>query len=336
VVKPGDLAIDIEEGSVGLSPSRTLFEAPVKARLLLKSKTMGQLVAVAMGPSPKIAGGLSGALVVSGTVGKPRAAGDIDLNDLAVTQAQPGCPDPKQRTLTLGPVKLNAVYENDRVAGRPVTTTLAGGTITTNLTATLDRGVHVTFGDLAVKGLSLEKVLVDYLCQGYAVTGPLDLMGTVSFSAADMWKTLSGSGKLAIGSGRIVGAQALALLGGVTRVGGAVSSLLSADLPPSLFASPLEFESITGTYTAKNGVVTTRDLLYTSPAMKVAVAGTYNVASGAMNLDMVVNTGRNEVQAKVTGTAASPSIRVNPASVLKNVDPGQVEKGLQDLLKRFR
>jgi hypothetical protein len=233
-------------------------------------------------------------------------------------------------------VKVNAVYENGRFAGLPVTTGIGGGSIATNLTAALDDAVQLTFGDLAIKGVPLEKVLVDYLCQGYAVTGPLELTGTMSMRPADMWKTLSGSGKFSIGAGKIVGSQALALLGGVTRVGGAVSSILNADLPPSLFQSPLEFESITGSYTAANGVITTRDLLYTSRAMKVAVAGQYTLSSGAMNLDMVVNTGRNEVRAKVTGTAASPSIRVNPESVLKNVDPGKVERGLQDLLKRFR
>src|SRR2546426_9213767 len=38
------------------------------------------------------------------------------------------------------------------------------------------------------------------------------------------------------------------------------------------------------------------------------------LASGRMNLDMVVNHGRGEVTAKVTDTAASPSIRVAPRS----------------------
>jgi AsmA-like C-terminal region len=202
--------------------------------------------------------------------------------------------------------------------------------------ATLDRGVQIALNDLGIKSLPLEKVLVDYLCQGYAITGPLDLTGGLSFEARDMWNTLSGPGQFHIGSGKVVGAQALALIGGVVRVGGAVSSILSADLPARAFDSPLEFESITGTYTLTNGVATTRDLLYTSRAMKVAVAGAYTLASGAMNLDMVVNYGRGAVKAKITGSAASPSIRVDPASVLKDIDPGTVERGLQDLLKRFK
>jgi hypothetical protein len=55
-----------------------------------------------------------------------------------------------------------------------------------------------------------------------------------------------------------------------------------------------------------------------------------------MNLDLVVNHGRGKLQAKVTGSSASPSIRIVPASVLRQVDPGRARRGLEELLKRFR
>jgi hypothetical protein len=213
---------------------------------------------------------------------------------------------------------------------------LATGTVTTNLTADLGRDLRIRLDDLAVKAVPLEPVLVDFLCQGYAVTGPLDLSGALSLAAAKPLETLSGTGSFTIGAGKIVGKEALALIGNVVRVGGMVSSLLDADLPASTFASPVEFDSITGTYRITDGVATTQDLLYTSRAMKVAVAGTYVLASGAMNLDTTVRHSRGEVRAKVTGTTASPSIRVVPSSVLRSVDREQVERGLRDLLKQFR
>jgi uncharacterized protein YhdP len=147
--------------------------------------------------------------------------------------------------------------------------------------------------------------------------------------------TLSGPGQLRAGPGKVVGSQALALIGGVVRVGGAVSSILSADLPSRTFESPLDFDAITGTYTLTNGVAVTRDLLYTSRAMKVAIAGDYSLPTTRMNLDMVITHPRGEVRAKVTGTTASPSIRVSPASILRDVDPEKAQKGIQDLLKRF-
>jgi hypothetical protein len=278
---------------------------------------------------------VKGTLALGGTVGAPTAAGEITLSALTVTQSNPRCPEPKRRTLTIPSVKLNAGWQEQRLIGKPLTATLGGGTITTQLTASLDRGVRVELADLGIKALPLEKVLVDYLCQGYAITGPLDLTGGLSFEARDMWNTLSGPGQLRVGNGKVVGSQALALIGGVVRVGGAISSILAADVPTQAFDSPLEFESITGTYTLANGVATTRDLLYTSRAMKVAIAGDYGLATGRMDLDMTVTHGRGELKAKVTGTTASPSIRVSPASVLRDVDPKKTEKGIKDLLKRF-
>jgi hypothetical protein len=38
----------------------------------------------------------------------------------------------------------------------------------------------------------------------------------------------------------------------------------------------------------------------------------------------------------VTGTAASPSIRVDPSALVRDLDRKKVESGLKDLLKRFR
>jgi len=49
-----------------------------------------------------------------------------------------------------------------------------------------------------------------------------------------------------------------------------------------------------------------------------------------------VATGRAELRGKVTGTASAPSVRVAPPTALRDVDPAKVEKGLEDLLKRFR
>jgi len=335
-VKPGDLEIELKDGKVGLNGVKALGDAAVAARVKISGKDVAELVATAAGPAPALSGPIKGVLTVSGTVASPRASGQVELSSLKVTQTNPQCPEPKRRTLALGALKVNTLWEDGTFRGRPVSTALGQGTLMTNVTATLEGGVRVELRDLTVRALPLDTLLVDFLCQGYAVTGPLDLAGAASLRPADPWKTLSGAGQLKIGPGRVVGSQALGLLGGVARVGGALSSALSADLPPSLFASPVEFDSITGTYQITNGVVTTRDLLYTSRALKVTAAGQYALATGRMNLDLLVNHGRGEIQAKVTGTAASPSIQIVPASVLRQVDPGKVERGLQDLLKRLR
>jgi hypothetical protein len=260
----------------------------------------------------------------------------VAVNQPKVTQVQAACPEPKRRTLALGDLKLNAGYKDSVLSARPMTTGVGNGTLSAQLTASLEHGVRVQLNDIGIKALPLDKLLVDYLCQGYAITGPLDLTGALSFAAADMWNTLSGPGTLRAGPGKVVGAQALSLVSGVVRVGGAISAALNAEVPAIAAGSPLEFESITGSYRITNGVVTTKDLLYTSRPMKVAIAGQYGLANGRMDLDMIVTHARGELKAKVTGSASSPSIRVDPATILKGVDREKVEKGLGDLLKRIR
>jgi hypothetical protein len=335
-VKPGDLNVKLEDATLAVGGAKTLTEAALRGKVALDAKDIVPLAKAFVGPSPEYAGSLKGTLALSGTLGSPSAAGDVTINQPKVTQVQPACPEPKHRTLALGDLKLNAAYKDSVFNARPLTTAIGNGSVAAQLTASLERGVRVQLNDIGIKALPLDKLLVDYLCQGYAITGPLDLTGALSFSAADMWNTLSGPGTLRAGPGKVVGSQALALASNVVRVGGANSPALNAEVPAIAAGSPLEFESITGTYQITNGVLTTRDLLYTSKPMKVAIAGQYGLANGRMDLDMIITHARGEVKAKVTGNAASPSIRVDPATILRGVDREKVEKGLGDLLKRIR
>src|SRR5262249_32916283 len=160
----------------------------------------------------------------------------------------------------------------------------------TNLTATVDKGMRVDLADLGLKGAAIEKILVDFLCQGYAITGATDVTGSLNLSLADLWHTLGGKGELKIGSGRVVGSPALALLNNLTRVSGALSTVLGGDVP-NLGSSPVEYDSITATYTITSGVVDTRDFLLSGRSLKITAAGTYALASGAMNLDVGVTSG---------------------------------------------
>ena len=334
-VKPGDLAVKVSDGQLALNGGKPLTDAQLRGIVTLDGKDIGELAKNALGPTPAFGGALKGKLTLSGTVGAPAVAGDIEVSKPSVSQVQAACPEPKNRTLTLGALKLNASYRDQLLAARPFTSSLSDSPITGQLSFSLAPGMRVQVADLGIKGVPVEKVLVDYLCQGYAITGPLDLTGSASFSAQDLWHTLSGPGTLKVGKGKVVGKQALALVSNIVRVGGALSALLSADLP-NVGDSPLEFESITGTYNITNGVLTTRDLLYTSRPMKVAIAGSYGLATQQMDLDMTISHGRGDLKAKVTGNASSPSIRVNPATILRDVDKGKMEKGLGDLLKKIR
>jgi hypothetical protein len=183
--------------------------------------------------------------------------------------------------------------------------------------------------DLVVERFPLERVLVDFLCQDYAVAGPVDLTGTLALSPADPVRTLSGRGHLHVGAGQVVGARALSLLGGLARVGGPAASALSADLPATLAAAPIEFDSIDGSFEIVRGVVTSRDLIYTSRALTVRGRGDYVLASGQVNGDFVLERDRRVFQAKVGGRADAPSIRTTQSVA-------GVDRSFKELLKKFR
>lgn len=336
VVRPGDLMVNLAEGIVAVNGAKTLVEAPVRGKIGIEGKDIEKLVAAAAGPSPAIAGPIKGEFSLGGTLGVPRISGNVELASVKVTQANQACPEPKQRTLALGLLKLNgASWDGARFQSRPVTTSIGSGTISTNLTMTLERGAHIQLTDLAIKSVPSEKVLVDFLCEGYAVSGPLDLTGALSTSTSNLLGTLDGSGHLRIGPGKVVGPQALALVGVVTQLAGLASSVLAADVPKELKSNPVDFDSIAGNYQITNGVLSTKDLLYTTKTLKVGVAGDYGIPTGRMNLDLRVDHGRGELRAKVTGNAASPLVRVDPSSVVDEVGRKNIESGVQDLLKRF-
>jgi AsmA protein len=335
-IKPGDLVFTISDGSVGLDAARALTEAPVRGTVALEGKDIRELVAAALGPEPVISGGLTGTLALGGTVGKLRAQGDVELSSPTVTQTHPQCPEPKRRSLALGPLKLRLTYEEPRLAARPVTTSIVRGTITTNLVLTLDQGMGLELADLAIKAVPAEKVLVDFLCQGYAVSGPLDHSGSATARLNQLRTTLNGKGQVHVGPGKVVGSQALALLNNVIRLGGAVESVLSREVPRDALASALDYDSITATYTITNGVVATRDLRLSGRALKASAVGTYALASGALNIDLTVAASRRELRARVTGTAAAPKISIAAGSLLREGEKRRLEEGLKDILRKLR
>ena len=334
-LQPGDVDIDIADGTVVLDGVSRFGLAPVRARLRLDAKDITDLAAAALGAAPAINGALKGTLAVAGTLAQPTASGTLEMPGVALTRTSPQCPQPQRRTLTVSSLRVDAAWEDDRFMGRPAMAEFANGTLTTSLVVAFDRSVRIELGDLTVTALPLEKILVEYFCEGYAVTGPLDLTGRLSFAAGGESDPLSSVGQLRIGPGQVIGPQALALLSGIVRVGGAVSALLSADLPWSLFSSPLDFDSITATYQIANGALNIQDLRYDSKAMRISGAGQYTFATDELDLDLVVNHGRGQVYAKVTGPADSPAIRVTPTTILRDLDPGKIEHGIGDFFRKL-
>ncbi|MBI3635840.1 MAG: AsmA family protein, partial [Candidatus Rokubacteria bacterium] len=83
---PGDLAVKITEASVAPNSTKNLMDARLRGKIALDGKKLGELAAVAMGPSPELAGAVKGTLALGGTLGAPKVTGDVELTGLAVTQ----------------------------------------------------------------------------------------------------------------------------------------------------------------------------------------------------------------------------------------------------------
>ena len=146
---------------------------------------------------------------------------------------------------------------------------------------------------------------------------------------ADLWRSMNGGGRLKIGRGRVVGEGALKLVRDVLEAGTVVDQALRGKLSPSS-KTALDFDSITGSYRITAGVLRTDDLLYQGKDLKVAVAGTYTLAGGRADMNVVATQGSSELRAQVTGSGGS--LRVIPTGV-KVKDAEQVKKLLDRLLR---
>jgi len=325
------LQLRISDASLALGDGRAFAEAPLRATVALETRDVAALSAAAI-RSPAVAGAAKGRLQVAGTLSRLTATGALELSRLTLAETRPQCPAPKQRQLTLQDLRVPVAYAPARLESAPLRTKLAGGTLSVRLGVGFQPAQVVTLSDMSLKGVQLAPLLVDYLCQGYAVTGPLDMTGEASLRSADPWRTANGSGQLRIGPGKVVGPDALALLGDVARLAGVLSDVLRPDPRAPSFASPLDFSSITATYRMVNGVLSTRDFLYQSPGMSAGAAGTYGLADTRVDLDVTVSQGRTQIKGKITGTLTPRSVRIVPTG-LQQGDKDVIKKLLEPLTR---
>jgi uncharacterized protein involved in outer membrane biogenesis len=336
---PGDVLVRLDAALTPPPGVGPLAAAAMKGEVSVEAQDVTPLAGSLLGPSRALGGPVAGRIALGGSLGQPALLGQLDAARLTLTEPRPECPPPHPRRLTLEAVRVPFAYGPSGLTSRPLAATLAGGRLALALDLRWEPTPLLSLREISLQALPLAPLLVDYLCQGYAVSGPLDLTGELSARPDDLLGTLNGQGTLKVGPGKVVGPAALALLGGVARAGGALSAVLSLDLPSSPAASPLDFDSITATYRIRQGRLTTRDLLYTGPGLTVAGAGEYGLADGRLDFDLTLKHGRGQIRARVTGTAASPSVRVVPGTILRTEPerlPGSLQKFLEGLGTRSR
>ncbi len=209
-------------------------------------------------------------------------------------------------------LRIPVAYAGTQIESVPIEAKLANGTVALRVSVTLGLVSVVTLKDVDVKGVELGLILVDFLCQPYAVTGPMDLTGEASLRADDPRQTISGSGRFRIGPGKVTGRDVVRLVNEVLTLTDVGTAALG---PEQRFREdvPLRFASITGTYRIVGGVVKTDDLLYQGPDLRVMARGTVTLADGRVDMAVIVTQGRNEVRGMVSGT--TDALRVVPTGI---------------------
>lgn len=326
---PGDAVVQFVDVRLARGGHRLLADAPISGGVSVAAADLRPLLAALAQPDLGVSGPLQGDFTLGGVLGAPHAAGRVQLARTILSRASRGC-RPPERTLGVEDVDIPTRWVERTLLARPLTARVAGGDVTANLSATLDGDLHLVVSDIAVHGLSLERVLVEFLCHGYAVTGHLDLEAALTLRIPGAPGSMSGDGRFQIGRGRVVGARALQLFGDVVKAADLAAVIIGEKLP-----SPFEFESITGSYQLRSGVATTRDLVYTGRGFTATASGEYALATGRLDADIFVQHRREQVRARVTGTAEAPVLHVDAGGALRAVG-SEVERGLQKMLRRFR
>jgi AsmA protein len=329
--QPGNVTLTISEGTVSAPPGRAFGDAQIKATVDLESRDVAPAAALFI-PSPSVAGPLKGRIQVSGTAARLTATGAVGFDRLTLSAQQPHCLEPKRRSLTLDDVRVPVLYTPPQLESQAVQAKVAKGTVTFRLTVAMGPPRVATLRDITVKGMQLEPVLVDYLCQRNAVTGPIDLTGVASLDPERALPTLNGSGRVHIGAGRVIGPDLLHALGQALSLTDLVSGVLDAGRRGKRPAagSPLNFDSITASYTITNGVARTDDLVYEARDLKMTGAGTYGLVDGRTAMDVLVTQGGNRVKARVAGGPGA--LTIVPTDV-RIKEPKDLRKTLDRLLR---
>jgi AsmA protein len=329
VGQPGAVRLKISDASLSAAGAHSFTEAPLKVSIDVEAQDVAAL-AGALVSAPAVAGTMKGRLEVKGTPARPAANGLFTFERLTLSEERARCAAPQRRQLVLDDLRVPVSLTPAVVDSAPVQARVARGTVSARASVALGAGPLVTVKEINVKGLELGPVLVDYLCDPFAVSGPLDLTGEASLRTADPWRTLNGAGHLRIGPGKVVGAELLGLINSVVGLADEVTAALRSGRPPRLRDPSVNFDSITGTYTITNGVVRTEDLLYQAGRTQVAAAGTYGLADGRVAMDVTLTEGSNQIKGKISG--AGGSLRVVPTGV-KLQDTKKLKKLLDQILR---
>jgi hypothetical protein len=255
-----------------------------------------------------------GELRAEGPLGSLTGGGRLGFARLVVTARPEACAGRPARPLVLEGVELPVQIAGPRLAIEPFALRLGGGTARGGAVLSLQGGVPaIRLTDVRLQGVAAEPILVDFLCQPYAVTGRLDAAGEGSFAGTgqDLLRSARGTWQVQVGPGRLVGPAIVTLLAGAVRVGTAVTS---GPFP----ASP-DFDSLSAAGGVGGGQVQVRQLAVQNRRVQLTGSGTYGLLDTRLSFDFQVRAGKTSFGVKVTGTAREPAYQVAAGGLLKGL-----------------
>ncbi|MFC2966527.1 AsmA family protein [Acidimangrovimonas pyrenivorans] len=274
----------------------------------------------------------------SGTGGGAASSGwskaPIDASGLKAADAEV---DLTASSIDLGLARLGKTHavvtvENGRAVVQLKQLSAYGGGVTGEVVANARSGFS-TAADLTVSGVSMQPLLTDLA--GYKrLIGTGDMRLKLLASGNSLWAlthSLSGSGSVKFGKGELVGLDLVGMLRtlNVNYVGAGKKTI---------------FDSIGGSFTIKQGVLSNNDLAFAAPLLTAKGAGTVNI--GGQSLDYTVTptaltkadgTGGLTVPVKISGPWASPRFGIDAKAIADEklkVEKKKLEQKAKDELAK--
>jgi hypothetical protein len=257
----------------------------------------------------RIHGAAHGAVQMEGRLGDLAGGGRLVFPRVSLAHRSESCRSPARRTLVLEEIDLPVRIRGTALAVHPFGFRVADGSVRGQALLTWSAaGPDLRLSDVSIQGVDVARLLVDYLCHPFAVTGRLSGSGTLALDIGDPdWRrALGGQWRLDLGPGRLVGPGALTLAENLARAGSPPGPTSGrAPLPPA-WSGPLDFERFAVSGTVEAGEIRAGDIRVTGPRTRIAGAGRYGLVDAQLDLRLAVETGRAAVDLSVVGPAWDP------------------------------
>jgi hypothetical protein len=252
-----------------------------------------------------------------GPLGNLTGGGRLRFARLVIAAQPAACAGRPARPLVLEAVELPLQLAGPRLAIEPFGLRLGGGTARGVAVLSLKGGVPaIRLADVRLQSVAAEPLLVDFLCQPYAVAGRLDATGEGSFAGTgpDLLRSARGTWQVQVGPGRLVGPAIVTLLAGAVRVGATISA-------PATLGGPLpaDFDSLSASGGVGEGQVQVRQLAVQNRRVQIAGSGTYGLLDTRLSFDFQVRAGKTNFGVKVTGTSSEPAYQVAAGGLIKGL-----------------